>query len=88
VVYHDMYWLPKMGAHHVAEALRSQWGRLFTNWENVRPDENGYPDLGSTPGEITTTGIRHFLRGMRLVGMAVKESPEFANSLRAGMHKR
>ena len=90
VVYHDMYWLPRMGAPHLAEALRSEWGRLFANWENVRPDPDGkgYPDLGDTCGEITTTGMRHFFKGLQLVGMAVRESPEFANSLRRGMHRR
>jgi len=68
----------------VRTALQSEWGRLFANWENTRPGRNGagYPDVGLEDTRITTAGMRHFLRGLRLVGMAVKESPEFGASFR------
>jgi len=84
VVYHDMFWLPTKGQEHVRTALQSEWGRLFANWENTRPGRNGagYPDVGLEDTRITTAGMRHFLRGLRLVGMAVKESPEFGASFR------
>ncbi len=78
VVYHDMYWLPLKGKRHLMEAFESDWGRLFANWERLHPDSDGrgFPDVGTGKGEITTTGLRHLLRGVRLLGMAIKESPE------------
>ncbi len=84
VAYHDMFWLPTKGADHIRDALTSEWGRLFANWEHVRPDPDGsgFPDVGPVDARVTTTGLRQVLRGMRLVGMAVKESPEFAHSFK------
>jgi len=89
VVYHDMFWLPTTGKEHVRTALESEWGRLFANWENTRPsrDGAGYPDVGRVDSRVTTAGLRHFLRGLRLVGMAVKESPEFGASFRQNFGK-
>ena len=79
VVYHDMIWLPRTGAPHIREVLRSDWGRLFANWGKVAMDADGkgFPDVGVEDATVTTTGLRHLLRGLRLVGMAIKESPEF-----------
>ncbi len=84
VAYHDMFWLPHYGADHIRTAMQSDWGHLFANWERVAPDPDGrgYPDVGWEEGRVSTTGVRHFLRGLRLLGMAVKESPEFLNSAR------
>ncbi len=84
VVYHDMFWLPRMGTPHLRTALRSDWGHLFANWGDVAPDPEGrgFPDVGLREGDVTTTGIKQFLRGLRLVGMAVRESPEFLASRR------
>jgi uncharacterized protein (DUF362 family) len=78
VTYHDMFWYPVYGKARVNEALRSDWGRLFGNWGKVAPDAagRGYPDVGSEVPELTRVGLRHFLEGTRLVGMAVLESPE------------
>jgi hypothetical protein len=51
---------------------------LFGNWGKVQPgaDGRGYPDVGADAPELVRAGLSHFLEGMRLVGMAVKESPE------------
>jgi len=89
VVYHDMMWLPTTGAEYLRQALESEWGRLFANWETVRPDPDskGFPDVGPADPRIKTTGVRQFLRGLRLVGMAVKESPEFGTSFRNNFGK-
>jgi uncharacterized protein (DUF362 family) len=78
VTYHDMFWYPVYGKARVNEAMRSEWGRLFANWGKVAPDPagRGYPDVGSEVPELRRVGIRHFLEGTRLVGMAVLESPE------------
>ncbi len=49
IAYHDYYWYPFVGQDRVNEALFSDWGRLFFNWEDVAPDENGWPDVGPEP---------------------------------------
>jgi hypothetical protein len=78
VSYHDMFWYPVYGKKRVQAALESDWGRLFANWGKVQPDAEGkgYPDVGQQSPELVRTGIMHFLEGLRLVGMAVTESPE------------
>ncbi len=78
VAYHDLFWYPRYGVERVNAALQSDWGRLFANWANVSPDAagRGYPDVGRDEPELVRAGVSHFLEGMRLVGMAVKESPE------------
>ena len=79
VTYHDLFWLPIYGTPHLKEALQSEWGRLFHNWGKVQPDAEGrgYPDVGTEVGKVTTTGLKHLAEGMRLLGMALVESPEF-----------
>ncbi len=39
-------------------------------------DGRGYPDVGQANPELIRIGIKHFLEGFRLIGMAVTESPE------------
>ena len=77
VVYHDLLWLPFSGKQPIQESLASSWGRLFSNWDDVKVDAKGYSEISANTGKVTTTGLKHFVRGLRLVGMAVKESPEF-----------
>ena len=78
VTYHDLFWYPVHGKPRVEAALKSDWGRLFANWGNVQPDPQGrgYPDVGTEQAEFVRAGLKHFAEGMRLVGMAVTESPE------------
>jgi len=79
VAYHDIFWYPVYGQKRVQEALRSDWGRLFANWGKVQADPagRGYPEVGKANGELVRLGLRHFARGLRLLGMAVREAPEF-----------
>ena len=85
VTYHDLFWYPRYGVERVNAALESDWGRLFANWGSALPDTEGrgYPEVGSRAPELVRAGIKHFLEGMRLVGMAVKESPELTARKRA-----
>jgi uncharacterized protein (DUF362 family) len=78
VAYHDMFWYPFKGQVHIQNALRSEWGRLFANWGKVQPDAEGkgYPEVGEANAELVRIGLKHFLEGSRLIGMAVAESPE------------
>jgi uncharacterized protein (DUF362 family) len=78
VGYHDLFWYPRYGIDRVNAALTSDWGRLFANWNEVSPDpeRRGYPDVGERTPELVRADSRHFWQGLRLVGMAVAESPE------------
>jgi hypothetical protein len=78
VGYHDMFWYPFYGKRHVKQALQSDWGRLFANWGKVATDAagRGFPDVGAPSPELIDTGVKHFAEAVRLVGMAVAESPE------------
>ncbi|MCZ6815497.1 MAG: hypothetical protein O7F76_02225, partial [Planctomycetota bacterium] len=60
----------------------SDWGRLFRNWENVTADERGYPAVGESAAEIRRTGFRAFLKSMGILGMCVREAPEFVDRRR------
>jgi uncharacterized protein (DUF362 family) len=84
VAYHDMFWYPFKGQQHIQTALASEWGKLFANWGKVQPDADGrgYPDVGEANAELVRIGVKHFLEGARLVGMAVAESPEVLNRKR------
>jgi hypothetical protein len=78
VVYHDMFWYPRYGEARIRAALESDWGRLFANWGAVAEtaDGRGFVVDGQPSGDLVRTGVKHFLEGVRLVGMAVAESPE------------
>lgn len=49
IAYHDYYWYPFVGKERVDEALHSEWGRLFFNWENLQPDDQGWAEVGPAP---------------------------------------
>ena len=88
VAYHDMFWYPRNAARHMRHVLGSPWGRLFANWEHVQPDadERGFPEVGEASTELVRSGAAHFLEGLRLIGMAVAESPELqARRRRSGL---
>jgi len=78
VAYHDMFWYPMYAQKNVQKVLASEWGRLFANWGHVSPDVEGrgFPDVGAVSPELVRIGLKHFIEGFRLIGMAVAESPE------------
>ena len=78
VTYHDSIWYPLMARRRVREVLRSEWGRLFANWERLTPDERGFESVGSDDAELTRGGIRAFFTSLRLLFTCLMESPEFA----------
>ncbi len=78
VLYHDMYWYPRNGNRRVHEALKSEWGRLFNNWDTVQPDEKGWKDVGAGPaGFVRATGSL-LRQGLKILWECIKEAPEFA----------
>jgi len=78
VVYHDSFWYPFLGERKMREALDSDWGRLFRNWELLTPDEQGFPVVGEQGAELKRSGLRAFWRSFGVLGTAIKEAPEFA----------
>jgi uncharacterized protein (DUF362 family) len=84
VAYHDLYWYPYVGEKRIKAVLESDWGRLFANWGKVAADPagHGFPEVGAASPELTRIGLDHFREGLRLVGMAVAESPEVLQRIR------
>ena len=77
ILYHDTFWYSVIAKRKMEEVLGSAWGRLFSNWEQLEPDESGYPSVGDAPAEYQRAGLSSFTRSLRLLGMAVREAPEF-----------
>ena len=83
VLYHDGYWYLANGNDRVLEALQSEWGRLFTNWERLTPDAQGFPELGRAAVEPLHTPADIVRMAGRLLGKTLVEAPEVAARLRA-----
>ena len=60
------------------DALQSEWGRLFHNWENLTPDENGWQDVGQDPPPFMKDTAELLKMGARVLGTTFKEAPEIA----------
>jgi hypothetical protein len=78
VVYHDSFWYPFIAKKQMEEVLNSDWGHLFRNWEQLTPNETGYPDVGQEAAELKRVGLNALRRSFGILGTAIKEAPEFA----------
>jgi uncharacterized protein (DUF362 family) len=85
VLYHDSFWYPLKAKALMREALDSAWGRLFLAWERTVPDTRGYPAAPGPPGEVRRTGLRALLRSFGILGMCIREAPEFAQRRRRAL---
>lgn len=82
VIYHDSYWYPRH-MKYMNQVLDSGWGRLFQNWEQVElpPDDletPGWANTGDLPAILKTESMEYFKKSLRILGLCVKEAPEFA----------
>ena len=59
--------------------LASDWGRLFQNWEQVKADENGYPDVGEQPAIVPRLGAHALRKSVGILGTCIREAPEFGS---------
>jgi uncharacterized protein (DUF362 family) len=86
VAYHDAFWYPRYAKTKMEPAMMSPWGRLFANWGKVPMDAagRGFPEVGEPNPELISQGLAHFKEAFRLLGMAVKESPELQMKKRSG----
>ena len=82
VLYHDSFWYP---THQkiIQDILHSEWGRLFRNWESltIPPDDltaTGWPTVGVDPAELKRESMKYFLKSLRILGLCIREAPEFA----------
>ncbi len=82
VIYHDSFWYPAKASRVMHPVLRSDWGRLFRNWEQLTPDANGFETVGDDPAVIKGHGGRALLKSLRILGTCLREAPEFASRRR------
>jgi uncharacterized protein (DUF362 family) len=82
VIYHDAFWYPWFGRRRVDEALCSEWGRLFHNWETLSATAEGYPDVGKTSHRHTRGLVRQLALSMRILWDCVRKAPELAQRKR------
>jgi uncharacterized protein (DUF362 family) len=82
VLYHDSFWYPLRAAGKMRKALDSGWGRLFRNWEVLRPDSEGFPSVGEKGAEAPRAGMHAFGRSLSILGMCLSEAPELLGSRR------
>ncbi len=82
VIYHDSFWYPVLAKKHMREVLQSDWGKLFHNWSELEPDEQGFPSVGTTPAELKRVGFKAFVKSIGILGTCIKEAPEFGSSRR------
>ena len=78
VVYHDSFWYPFCGQSRVAKVLRSEWGRLFENFESVNADDAGYPDVGVKPPGLARGALRVIGMSLKILATCLREAPELA----------
>lgn len=78
VAYHDSFWYPMKAKAKVEKVMKSDWGKLFSNWERVSADEQGYASVGEKPAELQRSGFKVFLESLRLLWTCLLESPEVA----------
>ncbi len=78
VLYHDWFWYPIVGRARVRAAMHSPWGRLFHNWEQVRPSEAGFSMVGEARGKLVRGFGRVMALAWRILVTCIKEAPEVA----------
>jgi len=91
VTYHDLFWYP-VHMKWIIKLLSSNWGRLFANWEKKQlpPDDlktRGWKDVGKRPLKLKRNVLKHMMRSFPILGLAIKEAPEFAARKRKKIHK-
>jgi uncharacterized protein (DUF362 family) len=82
VVYHDSFWYPVKAKRMMHKVLASDWGRLFRNWEQLTPNEQGFPAVAGEDADLTRAGLRAFTTSLGILGTCIKEAPEFSTKRR------
>ncbi len=82
VLYHDLFWYPFHGKGRVDNVFRSDWGRLFHNWERLTPDDRGWRDVGTQPPGLVRSVASLLGTGLKVLWTCIREAPEFATRRR------
>ena len=77
VLYHDTFWYPFLARKRMRKVLDSDWGRLFRNWEDLAPTQDGFDAVGDVAAEIRRTGFNAFKRSLGILVSCIREAPEF-----------
>ncbi len=78
VLYHDVYWYPRNSRSRMKQILAGDWGRLFQNWEQLTPDDAGWPDVGAQPARMDRNTLQLIGQATRILGTCILEAPETA----------
>ena len=78
VTYHDSIWYPLLAKRRMEQVLDSPWGRLFAQWERVRADASGYPELKDEPSVLKRSGLAAFWTSLKVLATCIAEAPEIA----------
>jgi len=78
VIYHDSFWYPIFGRARVRAAMESAWGRLFTNFESLKPNEYGYTEVGDKRGGIVRNLWSALGLSLKILWTCIREAPEIA----------
>lgn len=87
VLYHDVFWYPTH-QRTIRDILRTEWGRLFQNWEQVvlPPDDlarPGWSEVGAAPLQLKRPARQLLAQSFRVLGTCIREAPEFSTRRRA-----
>jgi uncharacterized protein (DUF362 family) len=82
VVYHDLYWYQRNSRKAMGRCLRSDWGRLFQNWGQVKATEEGFPEVGTDRPRFHRNFSAMLLQGLKVLGTCILEAPEVATRRR------
>ena len=82
VLYHDSFWYPFLAKKKMEKVLDSPWGRLFRGWDNLKPDADGFPEVGEQSATIGRSGLAALARSFKILATCMKEAPEFAQRRR------
>ncbi len=77
VLYHDSFWYPFKASRKMASVLKSPWGQLFLNWETLKSNQQGFPEVAGPHKQLPTTGLKTFLQSLRILWVALTQAPEF-----------
>jgi hypothetical protein len=88
VLYHDFFWYP-VHRKRVLSILRSEWGRLFNNWEELEIpaddlEASGWKDVGVEPAVLNRKSMNHMKKAFRVIGTTIKEIPSFVRGTQTG----
>jgi hypothetical protein len=78
VIYHDMFWYPRLSKTKMGQCLSSDWGRLFQNWGNVPETAEGFPDVGTENAKFLRNYSAMLKQSMKVLGTCIVEAPEVA----------